>query len=73
MQIQTETWSGQRDELTSFLICVITQQSDHIIPIHEFQTFLFPVAFLSFSECLNAMPGVLVAGSERREDKNKEI
>ena len=29
--------------------------------------------FYSFSECLNAMPGVLVAGSERRGDKNKEI
>ena len=28
---------------------------------------------LSFSECLNSIPGVLVAGSERREDKSKEI
>ena len=28
---------------------------------------------LSFSEYLNTMPSVLVAGSERREDKNIEI
>ena len=28
---------------------------------------------LSFPECLNVIPGVLVVGSERRDDKHKEI
>ena len=28
---------------------------------------------LSFSECLNTIPAVLVVGSKRREDNNKEI
>ena len=37
-----------------------------------FRHFSFQSHILSFSECLNAMLSVLVAGSERREDKNKE-
>ena len=38
-----------------------------------FRHFSFQSHVLSFSEYLNAMPSVLVAGSERREDKYKEI
>ena len=34
---------------------------------------LFPGHVLDLSECLNAVLGVLVVGSERRDDKNKEI
>ena len=46
--------------LTGFSICIIAQLSDCIFQLH---------VLLSFSECLNAMPGVSVVG----EDKNKEI
>ena len=38
-----------------------------------FRHFYSQLHVLSFSECLNAVPGVLVAGSERRDNKNKEI
>ena len=59
--------------LTGFL----TQLSDRIfrfIYVHIFfRHFSSQSNVLSFSECLNKMPGVLVAGSERRDDKNKEI
>ena len=37
-----------------------------------FRHISFQSHVLSFSECLNAMPGVLVAGSERKDDKNNE-
>ena len=67
MQIQIETWSRYRDEFDRFLDPTVRSH----IPIHVLQTFLFPIAF--FSECLNLMPGVLVAASERRGDKNKDI
>ena len=50
-----------------------TQMSDHIFRFMHFRHFSSQLHVLSFSECLNAMPGVLVAGSERRDDKNKEI
>ena len=61
--------------LTGFSICIIAQLSDRIIQSRYFRHFSSQshVYSVSFSECLNTMPGVLVAGSERRDDKNKEI
>ena len=38
-----------------------------------FRHFSSQLPVLSFAECLNAVRGGLVAGSERREDKDKEI
>ena len=55
--------------LTGFL----TQLSDRIFQFMYFRDLSSQLHVLSFSECLNVMPGVLVAGSERRDDKNKEI
>ena len=50
-----------------------TQLSDHIFRFMYFRHFSSQLHVLSFSECLNVMPDVLVAGSERRDDKKKEI
>ena len=50
-----------------------TQLSDRIFRFMYFSHFSSQSHVLSFSECLNVMPGVLVAGRERRDDKNKEI
>ena len=50
-----------------------TQLSDRICRFMYFRHFSSQSHVLSFSECLNAMLGVFVAGSERRDDKNKEI
>ena len=59
--------------LTGFLICIVAQLSDRIFPFMYFRHFSSQSHVLSFSECLNTMPGVLVAGSKRMVDKNKEI
>ena len=50
-----------------------TQLSNHIFRFIYFRHFSSQSDVLSFSECLNAMPGVLVTGIKGREDKNKEI
>ena len=50
-----------------------TQLSDGIFRFMYFRHFSSQSHVLSFSECLNLMPGVLVAESERRDDKNKDI
>ena len=52
--------------LTGFL----TQLSDRLFRFMYFRHLSSQSHVLSFSECLNAMRGVLLAGSERREDKN---
>ena len=56
--------------LTGFSICADRPTVRLHILIHVFQTFLFPITCF---KCLNVVPAVLVAGSERREYKNKEI
>ena len=52
-----------------------TQLSDHIFRFIYvyFRHFSSQLHVLIFSECLNFMSGVLVARSERRGDKNKDI
>ena len=50
-----------------------TQLSDRLILFMYFRHFSSQSHVLSFSECLNVMPGVLVVGSERGDDKNKKI
>ena len=61
--------------LTGFSICIIAQLSDCIIQSRYLRHFSSQshVYSVSFSESLNTMPGVLVAGSEGGDDKNKEI
>ena len=59
--------------LTGFSICIITQLSDRIFRFMYYRHFSSQSHVLSCSEYLNAMPSVLVAGSEKREDKNKEM
>ena len=60
--------------LTGFSICIITRLLDRIFRFMYFRHFSSQASHvLSFSECLKAMPGVLVAVGERRDNKNKEI
>ena len=54
--------------LTGFSIC-----SPNYQVAYSDSLYISDISLPSFSDCLNAIPGVLVAGSERREDKNKEI
>ena len=55
--------------LTGFSICIIAQVSDRIFRFMHFRQ----SHVVSFSGFLDTMLGVLLVGSERREDKNKEI
>ena len=63
----------RRDEFDRFLDLHSAQMSDRIFRFMYFRHFSSQSYVLSFSEYLNVIPSVLVAGSERREDKNKEI
>ena len=59
--------------LTGCLNCIAAQLSDRIFQFMCFRHFSSQSQVLSFSEYLNTIPSVLVAGSERREDNNKKI
>ena len=71
MPIQTEIWSSGVMNLTDFSICIAP--NCQIAFFVYFRDFSSQSRILSFSEYLNAMLSVLVGGSNRGEDKNKEI
>ena len=50
--------------MTSFSICIIAQLSERIFRFMYFRNLSSQSHVLSFSEFLNSMPDVLVAGSE---------